>query len=475
MGVSAVAVIAVAIIAGLLLFGPRGLFGIGLAPSPTPGNTVEPTPAPTPTLEPTPTPTVEPTPTLEPTPTPVPVWTGLEWSEPILRRDDEPWLTVYDSVRWNGRYVGVGRVDLVDTTGHRWLPVFLESPDGINWDVVQELAAGDAWDPSGMPTQVVASDDGLLAIATWSPEEVAPPLWHSQDGRTWTPLDSPTWAAGWSQGVGNVVMAGGPSGFVVIAPQQLGYCCLPPHRVETRNIGQSTDGQTWTWLTDAPVFQDAIFTDISATADGFVVTGRTPIRMMDDLPLGRPAAWFSQDGLTWVAADVEGAEVVNAQIGQVLVGADGLFATGVATPDTMWWQRTSAWASKDGRAWRLVDGLDAGLLNARIKLSDGNRMVILGADSLTATSLAAWTSSDGLTWTRMESAGTPPVAPYDGYQSADGAEVWAHNPGYWDGIRRLEGARLQDSEVIGYGAVANTSDPHGDWTEAKWIATAVER
>jgi hypothetical protein len=245
--------------------------------------------------------------------------------------------------------------------------------------------------------------------------------------------------------------------------------------METRNVGQSFDGQTWTWLTDAPVFADAIFTDVAATADGFVVTGRTPMRMMDAVPLGRPAAWFSEDGLTWVAADVEGPEVANGQIGQVLVGADGLFATGVATSDAMWWQRTSAWTSVDGRGWRLIDGLDAGLLNARIKMSDGKRMVILGADSLTATTLSGWTSSDGLTWTRIEFSGTPPVAPYDGYFSALAEEAFAYNPGYYDGPRRLEGARLQDSEVIGYGTVANTSDPHGDWTEAKWIASAVER
>jgi hypothetical protein len=49
------------------------------------------------------------------------------------------------------------------------------------------------------------------------------------------------------------------------------------------------------------------------------------------------------------------------------------------------------------------------------------------------------------------------------------------DPGYYDGTRRLEGARLQGSEVVGYGSVADTSDPHGDWTEAKWIGTAVER
>jgi hypothetical protein len=78
MGVSAVAVVAVAIIAGLLLFGPRGLFGLGLTPSPTSEPTAKPTPTvePTPTLEPTQMPTAEPTPvpTLEPMPTPVPVF-----------------------------------------------------------------------------------------------------------------------------------------------------------------------------------------------------------------------------------------------------------------------------------------------------------------------------------------------------------------------------------------------------------------
>jgi hypothetical protein len=53
----------------------------------------------------------------------------------------------------------------------------------------------------------------------------------------------------------------------------------------------------------------------------------------------------------------------------------------------------------------------------------------------------------------------------------------AHDPAYYGASAQMWSwySRLQDSNIIGYGSVATTSDPQGDRTFAKWVATAIER
>jgi hypothetical protein len=158
MGVSALAVIAVAIVAAAILLGPRGLFGLGVAASPTPSPepmtpsptasivatpTREVTPKTTPTAAPTPSPI--PTPEPRPTPTPVAVWTGLEWSDgavingtvgtPPYRGADDAFWVVSDAIFWRGSWVGVGWGGGTADYPADFGPAFFRSDDGRTWSV----------------------------------------------------------------------------------------------------------------------------------------------------------------------------------------------------------------------------------------------------------------------------------------------------------------------------------------------------
>jgi hypothetical protein len=478
MGPSAVAVLAVAIIAAVILLGPRSPFGLGLSPSPSPepatpnaSAPVEPSATP----EVTPSATPMPTATPQPTPTPVAEWTGLEWPEPILlSSSQDSSFRVTDSLWWHGRYIGTGYVIRgVDPQTGEWtspsgitrIPLFLESPDGVNWDVVQEMEGfvdvqGDSY---AHPVRVVPVGDGLVAWSGYIWGGVPRTLWQSDDGRSWIEIDSPSWREGWTGRA--KAIAGGPSGVVAIGAEGPG-CCMNPDGPAI--IGHSTDGVTWTWLSDAPEFAHASFTDVEATRDGFVLVGWVGETEADARergewqPTGRPAAWTSTDGRSWTAADVQGPELAGGRLTQVLVGDEGLFATGVASPTEQWWETTSGWASVDGRSWDLIGALGEDVPAISVMASDGLRMVILGRESPETLELAGWTSTDGTDWTRLVFFGAPAPAA-DRPEGATPESGWLRSE---VGDIRPSTRLLRDG-VVAYGAV-----PGGD---AAWVAVAIER
>jgi hypothetical protein len=474
MGVSATAVLAIAIIAAAILLGPRGLFGLGSGPSPTP----------LPSLEPTAsfaaTPTVGPTPTAEPTPTRELAWIGLDWSEPILLSSaHDPTFRVTDSLWWDGRYVGTGYVIRgVDpqtgvvtspSGGINRIPLFLESPDGVNWDVVQEMEAfldgqGDSY---AHPVRVVPAGDRLVAWSGYLWGGGPRTLWQSDDGQSWATIDSPSWREGWTGRA--KAIAGGASGVVAIGAEGPG-CCMNPDGPGI--IGHSTDGVVWTWLSDSPEFAHASFTDVAATRDGFVLVGwigeteaeaRERDRSGEAEPLGRPAAWTSTDGVSWVPSDVEGPEIEGGRLARVLVSSDGLFATGMAAPHEHWWEPTTGWASVDGRAWSLIGTLGGDLPSVSVMASDGQRMVILGPESSATSTLAGWTSTDGSTWTRLVFSGAPAPA----VDLPNGAV------GESGALRSDVGDMLPSTRLLRDGLVAYGGMP--DAGAAAWVATAIER
>ena len=109
-------------------------------------------------------------------------------------------------------------------------------------------------------------------------------------------------------------------------------------------IIHSSDGLTWDRLDLSSVFDNAYFRDVTAYAGGFVdrwarwrggCSGGPPA-------VGVPAAWTSADGVTWLAAEVEGSEAPGATLSSVIAGADGLFATGRQTDTTQMSGQASA-------------------------------------------------------------------------------------------------------------------------------------
>jgi hypothetical protein len=416
--VSILAVVVVAALAGVFLFGPRGLFGTGLGPSPTSAATPETAsvgPSVTQAVEPTPSPV--PTPTAVPTPEPTPevaTWVGLEWSDPI-----DPSLNVNDAIWWHDRYIGVGYVTVPDHPSDNattYVPLFLTSPDGVAWDVVQELEpiVDDQADPhqfelTGVPNAVVPADDGLLAlVGSWWFGGGA--LWRSADGVTWTASDT----QGWDWGDAHVIgIAGGPEGVVAIGAGA--GCALPGDGAPI--VLHSDDGSEWERVTPSAPAPSSL-SDVVAFSGGFLLAGS-----IGELPCtnvggyvgtAAAAAWVSTDGVTWTAATLDGAEPVRGgRLWEIAVGSEGVFALGYASPieEYDWHGATmSGWASTDGSAWTYLGEVGDELPFMREPflpdlVSDGTRMLALVPDGHDAIELAAWTSLDGFTWTRLSITG----------------------------------------------------------------------
>ena len=475
MGVSATAVLAALIIGALLLFGPRGRFGLGLSPTTEPS-----TPAPvasadaTATPEATPSHTLAPTPTAtpQPTPTPVAVWTGLEWSGPIT-----PSIFVADAIWWNDRYVGAGYVAPEEYSANGMpthVPVFLESSDGVTWDVVQELASYAVGDDGGgpYPANIVPVGGGrLLAMGGYTWGGGPPALWESPDGQTWTAIDSPSWRSAWGSAHA-IGIAGSAMGAVAIGAEGPGCCANSPGQPI---VLHSLDGHAWQLVTPSSP-EPSVVRDVASYAGGFVVTGRVGER--DDFAAqfvgtGTPAVWVSPDGVDWAPAAVEGAEAVRGGlVYQVATGDDGLFAIGNAQPVAQYSDAAvTGWSSSDGRVWTRLGELGEELPSVRVLTSDGTRMVILGPESSSTLTLAGWTSFDGARWTPLQFSGAPAPAadlPHGPVAGVSGALKY-QMPSEWPPTRLLRDG------AVAYGWVPVGSTWEDGTAGAAWVATAIER
>ncbi len=173
------------------------------------------------------------TPTVEPIVVPTPGvagWTGLDWSAMALGifDDSATYTTVRDVVRWQGGYVGVGsyreQIANPGSDGPFGMisAAFFRSADGLHWTIVQQgpaVAEGRQSQDQGIevayPARVVPLGNGLLALGDNPFGGGAPKLWQTEDGSTWTLVDSPTWREALANDM-LISVAAGPAGVVVV-------------------------------------------------------------------------------------------------------------------------------------------------------------------------------------------------------------------------------------------------------------------
>jgi len=397
---------------------------------------------PTPSQTPEPSTSTSASATYEPTavPTPIPTprvaaWTGLDWA--VGTTAEGSCWDINDIVPWGDRYVGVGSSrerlagNCIPTSPVS--PAFFTSPDALHWTLTQEddpIDAGlastyDEW----FPARLVPVGDTLLAVGPIPMGPSAPRLWRAEDGSTWSLLDNSSWKGALTANA-LLSVAAGPGGVVVVGAE--GNSGAKPQGPPV--IIHSSDGLTWDRLDLSSVFDNAYFRDVTAYAGGFVIVGRVgEADVLGGPPaVGMPAAWTSPDGLTWLAAEVEGAEATGATLSMVIAGADGLFATGRQTDTTEISGQgpLSGWVSTDGRSWQLLGEMGTDLPLAApypgYVVGDGKHMVIFGRDSCKTTELSAWTSRDGVTWTRLAFSGTTDYLPTISGPicNDDGTEGW---------------------------------------------------
>ena len=364
------------------------------------------------TPSPEPRPTFSPAPTLLATPqlTPEPIaeWTGLTWLDPVT-----PPFVVYlsDLLPWGGGYVGVGSVGADYTTSQA---AFLTSPDGLHWSIA------DQFDPGAHrhPWRLVSFGDELFAFsggdAEFTDEGMViaelPLIWRSRDGTTWTPVESAAWNSVWSD-AWLIDVESGPDGIIAIGNHRTGdYSQLSVDPVVLRSM----NGVDWDEGEITGGTEQSVVTDIIGFAGGFALLGGDETGTVSGV--GMPRAWFSDDGVTWLPAPVEGASDADNHFEHDRFGAqaasDGLFArtqmlcAGCSEPSL-------DWVSSDGRAWHRASGIE---VPGGWMASDGTRIVSFGSgvreapvhpggdvdvDEASFSFTHAWTSNDGVTWTEL--------------------------------------------------------------------------
>lgn len=108
------------------------------------------------------------------------------------------------------------------------------------------------------------------------------------------------------------------------------------------------------------------------------------------------------DGETWERASTESSMLFdNSTMSSVIVGGDGLLVAG-ASPGGEFVPTAAVFTSADGLAWRRVTPSSSDFDNKRIRdlRLTGSGFVAVGGDMFVTGLMTAWTSPDGITWTR---------------------------------------------------------------------------
>jgi hypothetical protein len=291
--------------------------------------------------------------------------------------------------------VAVGGPGLVAVGVEGWIDrevaAVWASVDGITWTRVphDETVFGGAGDV--IMSSVTVGGPGLVAVGGqgwWSEGDGEAAVWTSVDGITWrrVPHDEAVFGGTGSQRMNSVAL-GGP-GLVAVGSVGSQVDDLVDAAVWT-----SVDGITWTRVPhDEAVFGgERIQTMESVTAGGpgLVAVGG------DELT-GSAAVWTSVDGITWFRVPhnetVFGTEGNPAPMLSVTAGGPGLVAVGA----DLWppgLAKTPAWTSPDGITWTRVPD-DVTFRGAMMDVTVGGPgLVTVGLNGI------VWTSVDGITWT----------------------------------------------------------------------------
>lgn len=320
-------------------------------------------------------------------------WSSLAWSPPVAMPDGQ---FVSDLVPWGPGYVGVGGIQ-----GGSGLDVeFFTSMDGTHWTLAARLPTAKS---NVFAAHVVVVGTRLLAVgqavmdAPGEKPDFPPPLWLSDDGHTWSPVTSPTWDAAFST-VWPARLLAGPRGVVAVSSGTDPVVLFSP------------DASAWTRAT-LPVQEHAIAQDAVAWTGGFVIVGRdgqpdqfsqAVINSQSPPGVGLPAVWSSQDGVRWTEAAVEGSKVAGGELRQVVAIHAGLLAVGIDSTADFFAGALTSWTSSDGQTWSIAAGSQwpLGANGYPTFATDGQHGLVLGWAPEGST-LAAWATADGATWTRL--------------------------------------------------------------------------
>ena len=321
-------------------------------------------------------------------------WTELRWSGPSVVPDQGVFSA---AVAWREGYVAIGSA----SGASQRVGAAFASADGVRW---QRTTPESTF--SEIPAYMVATSTRLIALANRPAPPASVVAWVSLDGRGW-------------QAEPDLALAGAIVSQVAIRDGVV--LALGTDASGRAATWRSEDGGRWTHTPASPA---GVVRGIAAVDDGFLALGRDGAPDVGSggvgLPgLGRPAAWWSSDGRTWSAVQVEGVDAVGAQLIEVFRVEDGYFAVGSDTTTPGQNARSPLiWISADARDWRIL-GPPAQWGRAG---ANGRQAVIFSRTDFGTVNLGAWSSQDGRDWTQVKFSGD--VLHMPGYEPAGGQTSW---------------------------------------------------
>ena len=289
------------------------------------------------------------------------------------------------------------------------------SLDGMTWSRIPDDEAVFGGESAQTMSSVTVGGPGLVAVGADGNSYGDNPdaaVWTSVYGIVWSrvPHDMDVFGGGEMRSV----TAGGP-GLVAVGQEGTGYTDEGRPGRRDAAVWTSVDGITWSRVPyDEAVFggpSNQSMVSVTVGGPGLVAVG------WDDT---NAAVWTSVDGITW--SRVPHDESVFGRVGRpsmvsVTAGGPGLVAVGSDDSDA------AVWTSVDGITWsRILDHQDVfgepGLLRMTAVTATESGLVAVGFEKpVPLTGILAseepqgeiatvWTSTGGITWTRVSHQGT---------------------------------------------------------------------
>jgi hypothetical protein len=347
------------------------------------------------------------------------------------------------------------------------------SPDGTSWERTTSDTFRGEEDDNGLDgnqfmTDAVVGSAGIVAVGGYerrAERDLDPGVWISADGREWERVADEDFE---QTGDGHLNAVIDWNGTYVAVGQDPG----PIGSEERRpSIWTSIDGRDWERATGLALRIDAVIADVASRGSRLVAVGTSG-------HVGRPAVWFSDDGIAWDVITAGSDSVVGTiEIGDtedlqdmfmtsVTITRNGFVAAGgVGDPS-----RTAFWASSDGMLWTLT-GIAADVersimpVFAEAVVTTGDGILAVGTGRLDTTRFPpisfaeVWVSfDDGTTWVQQPRT--------SGSLAVSGPESPWHIGAMHD-LVTFDGGVL----VVGYVPYQDVTLPGPFYRQAAWIGT----
>lgn len=311
-------------------------------------------------------------PTATPAPAPaqplVAHWTNLSTTGEGL----PPGAQLTSVVAWHGHLVASGSYfpgsSQVPVGYPPYAPaVVWTSTNGGQWTMTwHETAGGSDFSP-----ELVATPRSLLLFAAGEGGSFE---WHSVDDVNFVPVSLPTTMNALQ--IGDALWAHGRV-VALVNNKYVGSNHL--YGQQGDSIWTSVDGIAWA---RAPLPGQPVFGSLTATANGFLLTGQQVLR-------GRTRTWRSLDGTGWkLLPTPPPSQYINANA-NVIVAQDPQ-----TVPSRFWW-------SRDGRSW--TRGAVKGYLFQDLVSPTGTFLAAIPGVFITVgnPTTVLWCSSNGAVWTKV--------------------------------------------------------------------------